>query len=1028
MPKPSSAPRPPANRKPAACVGCSLYERGHGFVPWEGPANAPILWMGEFPGYDEAHLGRPFIGAAGSMFERILRRNRLQRGQFRIGNIGQCAPPGLLLEGQPYQFTSIAHCRTHRERFLSEGLPVVTVAAGGTAIKTLLNLHGAQRIRVEEFHGTVHRDPEDRFWVLCTFHPSFLQRGAHNLIGTVSFDLQVALELSRGEWTPQPIERIIDPPVEWFAALVEMTEAAARQDPFSVAIASDLETPDKAGGKPENELGPDDASYQITRYNFAVDPDQGVTVPNDPAYQPYIRRLLELEAYHYWWNGAGYDWDRVHAAGIRMAPRWQLDVMLGAHILQSDVPLGLGFWAPFYSRFGAWKHTSATDPDDYACIDGPQTHRTGAGIVGDLIQQGQWRAFEEDCHQLYYTALKPAQTVGILIDKPALEAFHEDLAVKQRRLLHQIQGCVPDSLRPLTHETSREPEAGILHPDARTTNLRTGELLASQPDPIKQELYALSAVRVRKEVTRRVLVCTTCGQAEVHKKHRCKTETGKIDGTKVPFLELEDRLVVRWFWQEPFNPDSAKQMLGYILARGHAPGKNKRTREDSADRETLIRLAKSTKDPFYPFNLDYRGVKKVDATYAVPTLRRIEKDPEGRLHPIPTFRPSTQRLSYVSPNITNVVQDKGGKANLAAGFRRCVVASPGCRLLEVDYAGIEAVETGWYQRDPRYLRVARLGVHALLASHLLKRPAHLGWSDADLLAYFAELKKAEPLVYDKAKRNVHGTNYGLTPYGMSQTFPDLYPTPAAAEAVQRVYFEICPGLPVWHQALRTRAHEKGCLGGPGAVTLAETDACYRPGWTGEAPWAHPFGYRHWFWSVLAYKPITEAQRLRREKAGKPCADINGRWFGVDWGEDSKRVIAFYPQSTAAGVLKRSIRALFGDPDYPSYIGDAYFGRTPLRAPIHDSLLLEVPDRQWDRVVEAVAREMLRPVQEQPLPASWQMGAHLAIGVEAKAGRNWLDVEKIPIPGMRELGLSNEETYFGTEEVDEEDAQDLGVVA
>jgi hypothetical protein len=49
-------------------------------------------------------------------------------------------------------------------------------------------------------------------------------------------------------------------------------------------------------------------------------------------------------------------------------------------------------------------------------------------------------------------------------------------------------------------------------------------------------------------------------------------------------------------------------------------------------------------------------------------------DAEDRLHPVPTFRPSTMRLSYTDPNITNVVADKGGAEGLAAGFRRCITA------------------------------------------------------------------------------------------------------------------------------------------------------------------------------------------------------------------------------------------------------------------------------------------------------------------------------------------------------------------
>lgn len=1022
-------PLAPKGAKPSACAGCSLHERGHGFVNPEGPTNAPILLMGEAPGYEEAALGRPFIGAAGSMLERILRRNRLNRAQFRIGNVLSCVPPGLKLEKMPWQYTAIDHCATHRDKLLNEGHPVV-MALGGTALRTLLGLHGRERIRVEEFHGTVHDDPEGRFQIVPSFHTSYLQRGAHNLIGTVSFDLQVALEVARGQWTPQPIERIIDPPVEWVRAWVEMLEAAVRHDADAVGLASDVETPDKASGKPENELTPDDVSYQIIRHNFACHPDQGVTIPEHESYRPYLARLYALKCRHYWWNGYGYDWARIAVAYPgTLAPLLQLDMMIAAHILQSDVPLGLGFWAPFYSRFGAWKYRSATDPEDYACIDGPQTYRTGTGIIGDLIQQGQWRAFQEDCHDLYHTALKPATDVGILIDRPELARFHEDLAAKQLTKLTEMQQYVPESLRPLTHETGDAPVEGILHPEARTHTLK-GLLKKDAPDPIKAQLYA-TAIRVERTVSRTIQVCRACGATEISKKHRCKDANGKPDVSRTAVIALEDRPVTRWFWQEPFNPDSPKQMLAYIKARGHKPGRTKDTKEDSADRETLIRLAKSTGDPFYQVNLDYRAVKKIDATYAVPTMRRVDREVaegrEPRIHPIVTFRPSMGRLSYISPNITNVVADKDNRKNLAGGFRRCVVAAPGCRLLEVDYAGIEPHEVGWFMRDPTYLRLARLGSHAYITSHILKRPADLTWSDADLAAYFAEIKAKEKLPYDKCKRTNNGLNYGLTPYGMVNTFPDIYKDLADAEKMQRLIFDLFPTMPVWHAALRKQAYDAGCLGGPGEVLRGVDNACYKPDWKGPSPWAHPFQYRHWFWSVLAYKPITEAQRLRREKARKPCVEINGRWFAVDFGDDSKRCIAFYPQSTAAGVLKRSIRALFANPDHPSYIGDAYYGRTPLRAPIHDSLLLEIPDRVWDRVCERVFREMLRPIVEQPLPLEWGRGPYLTVPVDAKTGKNWLETEPVTVPGLEELGLT-ESDYFGEEEMDEEDASEMKVVA
>ena len=74
-------------------------------------------------------------------------------------------------------------------------------------------------------------------------------------------------------------------------------------------------------------------------------------------------------------------------------------------------------------------------------------------------------------------------------------------------------------------------------------------------------------------------------------------------------------------------------------------------------------------------------------------------------------------------------------------------------------------------------------------------------------------------------------------------------------------------------------------------------------------------------------------------------------------------------------------------------------KTPLRAPIHDSLLLEIPHRRWDRTVEIACQEMQRPVAELPLPASWgRPGEYVTIGVAAKAGSDWQAMEKIAVPG------------------------------
>ena len=1007
--------------KPAGCLGCPLQTLGAGFVPGFGPLGSPVAILSEAPGYDEVALGRPMVGAAGGMLSRILHRGYRSRDSIRIENTYSCCPPQYEIRPEWAQ-TAAEHCQQYSRPGL-EASPVI-LAMGGTAIRRMLNLWDWDlKNLVENFHGTVHDLPTGQ-QVVCTFHPNYLQRGASNLFGTVLDDIALAYEVAEGRWTRQVIDPVVDPHPGWFREYCDQyLQAVAGGAP--IPLASDIETPDKERGKSEDELDESDQSMQILRLNFAYHPDEGVTVPAVEPYWSMAMELLAAARLLYWWNG-DYDLKRLLARQTRFhaqAEHW--DGMWLWHHLKSDVPRGLGFAAPSASSHGAWKHLYRTDPGRYAAFDGPQTLRTVNGTVESLMARGQWEVAHRHTVQLMQGVLKPAQVVGIQVDRPALDRYEANLAESQHRLLESLQEKVPDALRPLTGGNKREgltrPPSGP-HPKGTTLAARTGQPKkdAEDLDPVKVELYARHARVEEHRVQRHVRWCRACGAEGVPERHRCDSPGG-------PDLAVEPRLVSRWFWREPFNPDSPAQVLAYLKYRRHKPGRNKKTRGDATDRETLVRLLATTRDPFYRDLLDYRAIAKVRGTYAVGVRKRL--DPQQRFHPTPTLKPSTLRTSYVAPNIQNVTTDRKLKhvsesvATLASGFRRCVIASPGCRLWELDFSGIEAVLVGWFARDPAYYRLAKLGVHAYVASHLLKRPADLAWSDADLSQYFREIKTSAPYEYDQAKRTVHGNGYGMTAKGMWLMFPDLYPSEKAAKRVQDIYFAAAPSVPAWQNAVQLRAQEQTYLGGPPAYgKTVLTD-----------PNAHPYGYRHDFYGVVGYRPVGPEARKRLEAERVPLVEMHGRLYAATRGEDAKSALAFYPQSTASGILKEVLLACFLDPDYPSYVGDAYFGRTPLRAPIHDSLLLEVPTRVEDRVLEAVFTEMLRPVEELPLPPEWQRGAYATIGVEAKVGLNWQDVEKVPTPDLAHLGLSNDanelagdRTYWPATEDEEEDLLDLSV--
>lgn len=78
----------------SVCTKCELHFSRKLAVPGEGPANAPIMFIGEGPGFHENEQGRPFVGAAGKFLEELLASIGMKRSDVFITNVVKCRPPG----------------------------------------------------------------------------------------------------------------------------------------------------------------------------------------------------------------------------------------------------------------------------------------------------------------------------------------------------------------------------------------------------------------------------------------------------------------------------------------------------------------------------------------------------------------------------------------------------------------------------------------------------------------------------------------------------------------------------------------------------------------------------------------------------------------------------------------------------------------------------------------------------------------------------------------------------------------------
>ena len=152
--------------------GCGLKRTATNTVFADGNPAAPVMIIGEGPGADEDRFGRPFVGRAGQLLDRMLAAIQLDRESVHITNVVYWRPPG----NRTPSTAEIAACLPFVLRHIALMHPTILVLAGGTAAGALLpGGHGITRLRGRWFDldipGLAAPVP-----TLPMFHPSFLLR------------------------------------------------------------------------------------------------------------------------------------------------------------------------------------------------------------------------------------------------------------------------------------------------------------------------------------------------------------------------------------------------------------------------------------------------------------------------------------------------------------------------------------------------------------------------------------------------------------------------------------------------------------------------------------------------------------------------------------------------------------------------------------------------------------------------------------------------------------------------------------
>jgi len=158
------------------CKDCALGATRLTAVFGEGSPTAEIMFVGEGPGFDEDHQGRPFIGKAGQFLTNLIELMGYSRDTVYIANIVKCHPmkdpsnPELRGNDRPPTDLEVSQCCKYLEAQIAAINPKVIVTLGKPSARYFLKTDAAMGALRGNFHDY------NGIKLMPTYHPSYLIR------------------------------------------------------------------------------------------------------------------------------------------------------------------------------------------------------------------------------------------------------------------------------------------------------------------------------------------------------------------------------------------------------------------------------------------------------------------------------------------------------------------------------------------------------------------------------------------------------------------------------------------------------------------------------------------------------------------------------------------------------------------------------------------------------------------------------------------------------------------------------------
>ena len=708
--------------RPDFCRTCPIAEHTRGYVPLQRGSSSTLL-VGEASGANEADLGKPFVGGAGSWLNNLLRAAGIKRENLNVINTIGCQPrDNVYPTDRKWRWTSreaartaVTYCNQHHLQPALEQLsPTKIIALGDQA---LIQLTGRRGITVWRGSPLPALGDNTRLAVLPTLHPAYLMRDA-KFTSVAIADLKKPLEI----------------PPEFY----ELYFTAAGLSNFSSsAFAFDFEW---------------DRNENITicglsskLYHAEVGTWSGESILQ-------FKRIFESATDLIGHNIIGADTKYFERLGWKVPARMH-DTMLKQHLVQPAFRHSLAFVSSVFTNKPFWKGRGEEKEDnDGNIIEAKEQWKTwdkGSAIPRELGGYGGCTSADEayrlynardtdasyqinaqldsllrryQLEGVYWNVSVPIAYIardlsdhGLAINTALVKQVREDLGNE----ITELEQTLPDGLRPYQRGVTRQIPApeGTYAP--KTLKCKGTKKAQNSHDPISWEVCTVGESR-----------CPTCSKVFSPKLAQRKR-------IKVPGVEIV----------KPWN--SSPQVMAYARSLGLKINVKRERGTESAD--VNARKVWGRTNPEFRIIDRLKDLGTERNNFAKQSILGIDRlffnlnvhgTSEGRFS-------SSGKREGVDPNIQN--QPKS--------IRKIYIPDqPEWSFIELDYASGENMLTAFLARDMERLerlRTPGYSEHLELTRKIFNLPSI---TKAEATEYGPD--KLD--LYDIGKHINHGSNYGMT--------------------------------------------------------------------------------------------------------------------------------------------------------------------------------------------------------------------------------------------------------------------------